>query len=145
MKIYGIWTSDPSHRVQVRSEKNSFRRLGPWAIGYRLSHKSPQSVNPMKSSSAAYRQTDGQTDRQTDRRTKCGQYHILENTLKKIYIKTGKTIFLLGLEPTSKQDFQNRSNLSRLSRRLKHSTKQFEFHNLIYILRFSNQATSISL
>ncbi len=62
MKIYGIWTSDPSHRVQGRSKKNSFRRLGPWAISYRSSHKSPQSGNPMKSSSAAYGKTDGQTD-----------------------------------------------------------------------------------
>ncbi len=77
MKIYGIWTSDPSHRIQDRAKKNSFRRLGHWAISYRSSHKSLQSVNPMKSSSAAYRQTDGQTDRQTDKqtdeRTKCGQ------------------------------------------------------------------------
>jgi hypothetical protein len=58
MKIYGIWTSDPSHRVQDQSKKKSFRRLGPWVISYRSSHKSPQSGNPMKSSSAAYGQTD---------------------------------------------------------------------------------------
>jgi hypothetical protein len=62
MKIYGIWTSDPSHRVQDRSRKNSFRRSGSWVISYRSSHKSPQSGNPMKSSSAAYRRIDKQMD-----------------------------------------------------------------------------------
>jgi hypothetical protein len=62
MKIYGIWTFDPSHRVQDRSRKNSFRRSGRWVISYRSSHKSPQSGNPMKSSSVAYRRTDRQTD-----------------------------------------------------------------------------------
>jgi hypothetical protein len=49
MKIYEIWTSDPSHWVQDRSKKNS------------LNHG-----NPMKSSSLP---TDRQIDRQTDRRT----------------------------------------------------------------------------
>ncbi len=46
-------------------QKKSFRGSGPGVISYQLSHKRPQSVNPIKSSSG----TDGQTDRRTDRRT----------------------------------------------------------------------------
>jgi hypothetical protein len=38
--------------------KKSFHRSGPWVISYRSNHKSPQSVNPMKSSSEAYGQTE---------------------------------------------------------------------------------------
>jgi hypothetical protein len=67
MKYKGIWTSDPSHQVQVRS-----KNILPWfgSLGHKLSkgHKSPYSVNLMKISSV-YRQMDGRTDRQTDRQT----------------------------------------------------------------------------
>jgi hypothetical protein len=60
MKYKGIWTSDPSHPVQDWPKKNSFLGQGPWAISYRLSHKRPQSVNPMESSSV-YGRTDERT------------------------------------------------------------------------------------
>jgi hypothetical protein len=57
MKIYGIWTSNCSLGVQDRPGKKSILGSGPWVISYRLSHKSPQSVNSMKSSSKG-RRTD---------------------------------------------------------------------------------------
>jgi hypothetical protein len=79
-KYNGIWTSNPSHRVQDRSKKISFGGSGPWIISYRLSYKSPQSVNPMKSSSV--------TDRQTDRQSADNSvfFSKFENTLKKVYV-----------------------------------------------------------
>jgi hypothetical protein len=57
-KEFGFQT--PPIGFKTGSKKNTFLGLNPWAISYRSSFKSPKSVNPMKSSSPAYRHTDGQ-------------------------------------------------------------------------------------
>jgi hypothetical protein len=90
MKMYGIWTSDPSRGVQDRSKKNPslVQALGSQAINWAINEQywsTPWSVVARR------------TDRRTDKVRTIAYFSKIKNTLKKYYHKMQKIIHYNGI------------------------------------------------
>jgi hypothetical protein len=55
---YNFWPLPPDPGP---AQKKSFLCSGPWVMSYRSNHKSPQSINPVKSSSVTDTRTHGRS------------------------------------------------------------------------------------